>query len=128
MVEWWSSGVEIGLSKGRSGAVRCGAGPGAQAKAGQKQAKTSVKDESFIHQDLFCMPRAHSRNSQSRAEQARQSRPDSPNSPDSPDRAEQYRSTSPFHAPAPEGISCITPHRELPDGGPHLQGDQTSRR
>jgi hypothetical protein len=166
--------------------VRCGAGPGAQAKAGQKQAKTgrgvpaSVNciigesrsvgglrgerrgeesrgergegearsewsgcdrrqahstaqhstaqhstaqhsshntaaqaqahrmDESFIHQILFCMPRAHSRNSRRRAEQSR----------------------SPFHAPAPEGISCITPHRQLPDGGPfagrpkHLADDR----
>ena len=35
------------------------------------QHSTAHTDESFIHQDLFCMPRAHSRNSQSRAEQAR---------------------------------------------------------
>jgi hypothetical protein len=124
--------------------VRCGAGPGAQAQAGQKQAETgrgvpasanciigesrSVSgavrregrrgvscerrgearsewsgcdrrqahstaqhsttqhsshntvaqaqahtDESFIHQDLFCMPRAHSRKSRSRAGQTEQS-------------------------------------------------------
>jgi hypothetical protein len=37
----------------------------------QHKHKQAHTDESFIHQDLFCMPRAHSRNSQSRAEQAR---------------------------------------------------------